>query len=429
MEHPPAPQATVHSIKRKPWWLLLPLGVLIATIVVVYRSVIATGIPITLTFPHGQGLETGSELRYQGITVGQVEDLNLQPQGDGVSVRLRLDPSAKHLAREGSLFWVVRPEISSSGIDGLDTLIGARYLSVIPGNGSAQRSFQGLAKAPIMADLEPGGLEVVLLADRLGSLSEGAAIRYRQVEVGKVLSVALASDASAVVVRAYIEPKYRNLIREHTKFWNTSGIRAQVGVTGAKLKVDSLGSLIKGGVSLATPEQAGEAVATGHQFTLFEDQRDDWLEWRPSLPIGEPLAQQFAPLPIPHRNELQWQESGWMGTSTASYQAWVLLTQGGLLGLKSALLKPADASEEAATISVKGESFAILTTPSAQSEYLALLPVAPAGEPWPQARLRAAQNPEDFLLIGDANKEPLLVSRNRYSKDQQWLLEKSDHRS
>ena len=424
MEDNATPQATVHNPSRKPWWMVLPLLVLIGTTFLVYHNVVRSGILITLHFPHGQGLETGSELRYQGIAVGQVESLSLNNHQEGVVVRLRLEPSAKHLAREGSLFWVVRPHISSSRIEGLDTLIGARYLSVIPGKGPAQNAFKGLAKAPVMADLEPGGLEITLHANQLGSLQAGAPIRYRQVEVGRVLSIALARDASAVVVRAYIEPSYRALIRKNTTFWNTSGIRARLGVTGASLEIDSLSSIIRGGISLATPTQAGEQVVTGHQFTLHDERHEDWLTWRPSLSVGEPLPKHLYPLPVPVRSELQWAYKGWTGTRLLSNSAWVLLSDKGLIGLKSVLTKPAEADGQTPTLSVKGESFAIIKPPSSETDHLALLPMVPAGKPWPFQRIRAATSPEDVLLIADSNKQPQLVSSSRFTTQAAtWILD------
>ena len=312
------------------------------------------------------------------------------------------------------------------GVAGLDTLIGARYLSVVPGKGAQQKHFQGLDKAPVMADLSPGGLEVILHADRQGSLNPGAPIRYRQVIVGRVLSVALAADSSAVMVRAYIEPNFRNLIRENTRFWNTSGLRAELGVTGASLEVDSLSSLIMGGISLATPTQAGEQVATGHQFSLSATGDEDWLEWQPSLLVGDPLPDHLYPLPIPHRGELRWTHNGWISNSERSRHAWLLVTTAGLMGPQEILSKPEDTDLASVSLSVRGESFGLKTEPVASARGIALLPLAPAGVPWPMERIRAPEIPEDLLLIADTNQGPQLISSNRLTVDEgRWILESS----
>jgi len=66
---------------------------------------------------------------------------------------------------------------------------------------------------------------------RTGGLRPGAPLTYRGVRIGNVVSSGLASDASAVDVRVYVLPAYRELVCEHSKFWNVSGFKFGAGLT------------------------------------------------------------------------------------------------------------------------------------------------------------------------------------------------------
>ena len=65
------------------WWATAASGVL--AIGLYYLHAISTGPIITVTFPHGHGLEAGSPVRLLGVDVGQVESLavdsDLRPRG------------------------------------------------------------------------------------------------------------------------------------------------------------------------------------------------------------------------------------------------------------------------------------------------------------------------------------------------------------
>ena len=51
----------------------------------------------------------------------------------------------------------------------------------------------------------------------------------------------------------------------------------------ARGDVDSLETLIVGGVSLVTPDAPGEVVESGHRFEVLKQPESDWLDWRPKI--------------------------------------------------------------------------------------------------------------------------------------------------
>jgi len=243
---------------------------------------------IHIRFEDGYGLATGDALKYRGIQIGEVEDVRLGDQLDAVHVAVRLRTDAADIAREDSLFWVVRPQVHITGVSGMSALLGPNTIGVLPGSGAPAESFVGVKSPPIVEQMNPGGLTIILHARSRSSLVAGSPVHYRKMVVGRIVDVQLASDGTAVEAAAYIEPDYRTLVRQNSRFWNTSGIQLDVGL-GIEFSADSLESLLTGGVSLATPDEPGEHVSDGHSFQVFAKPEKEWTSWTPSLRIGEEM--------------------------------------------------------------------------------------------------------------------------------------------
>lgn len=271
-------------------WVVPIIALLIAGWLI-YTTYSSKGPDITITFKDGSGLIEGkTELQYLGVKVGIVNEVDLSNLTN-VVVKASLDKSAAGLATEGTSFWVVRPEISLAGVRGLDTLISGPYITMVPGKGGTpQKTFTGLPGQPAAGPNEPG-LNIVLQAEKLASLKNGDPIYYREFKVGEVDQVSIASDAKTVHIHVHILNKYENLVRENTKFWNASGIGMSLGLFGAKIKTESLQSILSGGVSFATPpnDEMGGNVADGTVFKLYDDPEDEWSKWSPSISLPDTI--------------------------------------------------------------------------------------------------------------------------------------------
>ncbi len=252
-----------------------------------YESATEKGISITITFKSAEGLSGGSSIKYKGMDVGKVKNIKLSESLDHVDVEALLDPSAASLAKEGTKFWVARPEIGLSGVSNLGAII-SNYIEVQPGDGSPTNTFVGLEEAPLETN-DKSNLKIVLLSDKLGSVSVGAPIYYRQVQVGKVIGHKLADTANDVEIHLSIDEKYAPLVRQNTKFWNVSGIGVDLYLFGVKAKTESLTSLIKGGIAFATPlnEKMGSEVENGMVFQLYDQPEKEWLAWAPVIQLSE----------------------------------------------------------------------------------------------------------------------------------------------
>lgn len=283
-----SPSPRVSSAPAFPLIWVVPLIALVIAGWMGFRALHDRGPEITITFADGSGVEAGKTvLEYKGVTAGAVEAVELMPGLAGVSVRLRLHRNAAALANAGARFWIVHPEISFSGVRGLETLVNGVKLNVLPGNGPPAKRFVGLDQAPA-PNIVDQGRTFILQSDQLGSLTTGAPVFYRQFKVGSVEASHLSDDSTAVLIRIHVEAPYVALVRTNTQFWNAGGFSFKVSLFGgAELKDTSLESLVTGGVAFATPDTGPlpPTAPNGSRFLLASEAPKDWLKWSPKIPI------------------------------------------------------------------------------------------------------------------------------------------------
>jgi len=249
------------------------------------------GTMITIRFVDAGGLAPGSEIKHRGVTVGVVRQVKLATDLASVDVHAELSPGAEELAIKGTKFWLVRARVSFGKIAGLDTLVGPRYIALQPGaseNHAAQFEFVAMSQAPAGEPAGDGSLRLVLLSDRLGTLSPGNPVLYREIRVGTVRGAQLTNDSTKVMISIDIDPKYTALIHTKTRFWRSGGVGVDFGIfSGLSVQADSLEAAMSSSVSLATPEKrAGEKAGAGDVFELADEVDGDWLKWSPEIGVG-----------------------------------------------------------------------------------------------------------------------------------------------
>lgn len=394
----------------------------------------AEAISIHIRFPNGHGLVVGDQVRHRGIVVGEVTSVDLTEELSGVSVGVRLVSSASRLARAGSQFWIERPTLSAAEVRGLETLIGGRFIAVSPGTAEADRvvEFEGLNVAPA-GELPEGGLEINLEATSRGGLRRGVPVLYRGLKVGHVIAVSLASDAATVEARAWIEAPYRHLVRDDTRFWMDSGIDVSVGLDGLKLSAEALSSIIVGSVSLATPEQPGRVVSTGHRFPCANEAEDDWLTWQPRLALGTGPLPDGVALPVPVRASLRWQERRFGFRRDRQRSGWVLpLSDGRIVGPADLLMPVESAVDGVSNLEASGIRIAVTTETATQTGGLAVLKPAKSELTSPAVvnQLARIDHPVDCLIVTSGYDSVLSAAASRFTVDsgetsEQWSVDPS----
>jgi len=407
------------SRRSSRFWFVTAACLFIAAGLVIY-SLITTGLNITIRFDNGHGIQPGDAVRFRGIDIGKVLTVELNEQLDVVTVRAVLNPASAGLARQSSQFWIERPLLSATEVRGLDTLVGGRFMGIAPGplDGPRQVDFDGLDSAP-SGEVPEGSLEIVLEANERGGLQRGAPVLYRGLKIGHIVSVALSVDAATVEARTLILPAFKQLVRGNTVFWETSGIDLSVGLSGLRLSVDTLSTIVLGGVSMATPDTPGQLVTTGHRFSVQENVDDEkMLRWKPLIQIGELAELPHGAPPTLARAALRWKESVLGIRHTRRRQGWlVLLDQSGILGpIDMFLFDPADPSREG-VLEVEGRQITIRADQLQISGTLARYRLSESENEWaaafPVDRLRFPSGPEDCLIVTSSHAPPIPLATNR----------------
>ncbi len=261
---------------------VVPLLAIVVTLLLFLQWKFNQGPKIAITFDDANGITTESPIIYRGTVVGRVEEIALHANATKVVVQVRLQKSAAILAKEHTKWWVVRPSVSLQGVQGLETIVGPRYITVLPGDGKVTYKFVGSKNVVSM-----NGKLFTLVTTSADNISVGAPLFYRGIEVGEVSSIELADNASTVRLHCNVQLQYAPLIRTNTKFWNVSGIHIDANLLGIDLRAGPITSWIKGGISFATPNKVGDIAPEGFAFTLEHDFEDDWAEWSPEIDLSQ----------------------------------------------------------------------------------------------------------------------------------------------
>ncbi len=266
-------------------WVVPVVAAIVAAYVAYDRSR-EFGPKITITFNDSSGVITGqTPIKYRGVPIGEVTAVELSKDLKYARVKARLQRSAAPIAREGSVFWIVRPEVGIGNITGLQTVLTGPEIQALPGSGEPKSEFVGLENAP--PDLEGKGLKLILRTSHPGFLRHNSPVYYRGVEVGVVQDAQLSSNATSADIHVFITQRYAPLVRSGSVFWNVSGVDVSAGLfRGVEVKVESLRTLVAGGIAFATPnDPQARRAKEGAVFPLYAEPRKEWLGWAPQIPI------------------------------------------------------------------------------------------------------------------------------------------------
>jgi paraquat-inducible protein B len=233
------------------------------------------GPTIKITFESGEGLQAGqSQLKYKDIVFGTVKSLALSPDQTHVVVTVATTHQAERLLTEGTIFWVVKPRLFAGNISGIETLLSGSYIGMLPAAtaGKSQRDFAGREDPPVLGAYVPGRT-FLLKSKRIGAVSVGSPIFFRDLAVGEVLGWDIADMAEYVTIHAFVRAPYDSYVHDQTRFWNASGVSIKLGGTGVEVQMESLKALLLGGVAFETPVAEIHTAETSedHVFPLFAD--------------------------------------------------------------------------------------------------------------------------------------------------------------
>ncbi|TVZ37527.1 paraquat-inducible protein B [Alteromonadaceae bacterium 2753L.S.0a.02] len=264
-----------------PVWIV-PAVALIIALWLAIQARMERGAIVEITFENATDIIAGqTQIKLKEVQVGVVQKVKLSPDLKHVVVEAEIDKDVTRHLSENTRFWVVTPRISATGVSNLGTLISGVYIIMDAGApGEYKTQFKGLDEPPVFESDEPG-TQYVLQAEELGSLDIGSPIYFRQIRVGEVTGYKLAGSMEHVDINMFIRSPYDEMVQTRSRFWNVSGFGVSIGAEGMKARMESLASLISGGVAFDnTAGFANVQVApSGHRFFLYPD-RESVLEGR-----------------------------------------------------------------------------------------------------------------------------------------------------
>jgi paraquat-inducible protein B len=278
----------INSVKLN-WavWLFPAFAVIIA-IFLFQQYFFNHGLTIKIAFDEASVIQPEkTRLRYRGVDIGTVSNVSISDDRKAVIVSVLLTKGTNEFAVKGSQFWIVTPKVSLQGLTGLDTIFAGPYIEVLPGpvDGEPQTEFKGRLEANTAADIAESTSSYLLETANAESVSTGDAVTFRGINVGSIGKLNLSKTSQAVEIQINIQNKYTRLIRTNTVFWRKVGIQAKLGLFGSKNKVNSLDSIMHGGVEFFTPDKFGEMAKANTKFTLVPEAPKDSAKWNPKLEL------------------------------------------------------------------------------------------------------------------------------------------------
>ena len=260
------PMKSISSI-----WFVPVIAVLIGMWMVYYQWS-SQGPLITIAFSTAEGMQSGkTKIKSRNVDIGEVTNITLNKDSNGVLITARISKSAEHLLVEGSDFWVVSPQITHAGISGLSTLISGVYIEISPGTSEQEKTdFIALNDPPVTPVGTPG-IHITLNSNDQFAYAKGDPIIYKGLTVGKFEDIYFNFEERVVYYNAFIKAPYHQLVTSNTKFWDVSGLRIDLNADGLSVHTGNVQTMLTNGVTFGIPKdmEVGEQITERAYFDIY----------------------------------------------------------------------------------------------------------------------------------------------------------------
>jgi paraquat-inducible protein B len=265
---PDEPSAEVKPSRWPGWIWAVPLAAILIVAYLAFKQIVSAGPSVTVIFPQAAGIEAGqTNVEYDGLKVGHVTAVKLEKDMHHVRATLSLDSEmAGHLG-PGTKFWIAGASLSN--LSSISSIISGPKIGMEPQPGKKQKTYEGLAEAPVVPETRPGQT-YLLHAATLGNISSGSQVYFHDMGVGKVEQTSLEPDQT-FNIKVFIRKPYNQLVHVGTRFWNAGAVNLSMQGSGPQVQLQSLPALFTGALDFETPSgtEAGREAPQNYQFRLF----------------------------------------------------------------------------------------------------------------------------------------------------------------
>lgn len=250
---------------------IVPIITLFISLWLAYQHYAQLGIKIEIDFPTSGGLKIGqSQIKYRNVPIGVVTKILLKEKGDGVTVIARMDNNSRKYLNKKTKFWIVKPEVGSAGITGLDTIITGTYITIFTQkDDSLKKDFIGLEESYVTKE---DGTYFTLFSEKTLNIKVSSPIYYRNMEVGSVEKILVNDDGIGIELKIFINKKYERFVNQSSKFWVKSLVDINFINSGLSMDIAPLSHIIKGGLEFSTIFNKDSVDANeSYNFILYKD--------------------------------------------------------------------------------------------------------------------------------------------------------------
>ena len=237
---------------------------------------------VSVFMTRGYDLKKGSKLLYKDIVIGRIKTLAFS-SNNRIKAEVDILKTHKKLLRKDTVFYLNNFNFSLSKIENPKAALFGPSISIIEGQSSLQtKQFTLLPYKPLQ-NYNNEALRIVVHADMKSSLKQNTPVYYRQLQIGAVEKYTLSKDSTHIKLQVLIDSKYKHLVRKNSIFYNAGAFGIDFYLFGAKIKTETLETLINGGLSMVTPTKYGKQSLSMQEYILEPDLDEAWLKWNPKI--------------------------------------------------------------------------------------------------------------------------------------------------
>ncbi|MDF1880817.1 MCE family protein, partial [Sulfurimonas sp. MAG313] len=243
---------------------------------------------ISLICEDMESLKEGAGVFYHNIKIGVIDTYALNSDNKTFTIDAVITPKYTRLLNASSRFYHNSGVSFSASLTKLTVDTGSAETILRGGISVETPQFKNIKKIKKSyklysnrdaiqkaSHLAKNGVYLTLIAPKAGSLKKGSPVFYKQIEVGEVLSTYWDSPSQKLKLRIFIREAYAKEVHPNTLFYNASGINAKIGLNGLSIAMESLETIIAGGVSFFTPSSYKQKpVKNNSSFTLYNTKEE-----------------------------------------------------------------------------------------------------------------------------------------------------------
>jgi len=251
-------------------WIVPFIALLIAGWLA-YQYFSELGPEIRIIFPKNEGLQAGqSHIKYKDVPIGVVNKIELQEDGEGVTIIARMDKGTEAYLNDETKFWIVKPEVGVTGVSGLETLISGTYINMYTQKGGTfKEKFHGMSHA--YRKINDG--EYFHLSAPMGyNVRKGTPLYFKNIKVGQVEYMNISLDGTSIDFIVFVEKFYVPYVHNDSKFWVASALDVDISNGRLDVNIAPFSYLLHGGISFSsTGDDANNTVEDAYVFHLYQN--------------------------------------------------------------------------------------------------------------------------------------------------------------